>query len=254
MADTQKWPDALWLVRHGESAGNVAAMAADAAGHAEIDIATRDMDVPLSERGERQAKALGTWIGEQPEDQRPTAVLVSPYTRACQTAEIAMQTAGLGDVEISSDERLREREFGQLDRLTKAGILERYPGEAERRSFLGKFYYRPIGGESWADVVLRLRSVVDTIARSYRRERLLVVSHQVVILMFRYIFEGMREQEVLAIDREVEVANCSLTVFEYDPSFGRGGCLVLRSFNDTEPVRAEGEEVTEEPDVPVAPR
>ena len=250
----QKWPDALWIVRHGESAGNVAALAAEQSGAPSIDIATRDMDVPLSDRGERQAKALGAWIGDRPEDQRPTAVLASPYMRACQTAEIAMAAAGLGDVEIAVDERLREREFGQLDRLTKAGIIDRYPGEAERRGFLGKFYYRPIGGESWADVVLRLRSVVDTISRSYPKERLLVVSHQVVVLMFRYILEGMREQEVLAIDKEVEVANCSLTTFEYDPSAGRDGCLVLHTFNDTAPLTDEGEEVTEEPDVSVAPR
>jgi broad specificity phosphatase PhoE len=249
-----QWPQALWLVRHGESSGNVAAMAAEAAGDAAIDIATRDMDVPLSDRGERQAKALGAWIGERPDDQRPTAVLSSPYARACQTAEIAMAAAGMGDVEIAVDERLREREFGQLDRLTKAGITERYPGEAQRRSFLGKFYYRPIGGESWADVVLRLRSVVDTASLKYRNERLMVVTHQVVVLMFRYILEGMREQEVLAIDSEVEVANCSLTTYEYDPSAGRGGCLVLRSFNDTEPITDEGEEVTEEPDVSIAPR
>ena len=249
----QKWPDALWLVRHGESAGNVAALAAEQSGAASIDISTRDMDVPLSDRGERQAKALGTWIGEQPDDQRPTAVLSSPYVRACQTAEIAIAAAGL-DVEIAVDERLREREFGQLDRLTKAGIIERYPGEAERRSFLGKFYYRPVGGESWADVVLRLRSLVDTVSRTCAGERLLIVTHQVVVLMFRYILEGMREQDVLDIDREVEVANCSLTTFEYDPSAGRGGCLMLRTFNDTEPITDEGEEVTEEPDAPVAPR
>ena len=250
----QKWPDALWLVRHGESAGNVAALAAEQSGAARIDIATRDMDVPLSDRGERQAKALGTWIGDQPKDQRPTAVLASPYARACQTAEIAIAAAGLTDVEITVDERLREREFGQLDRLTKAGIIERYPGEAERRSFLGKFYYRPIGGESWADVVLRLRSLVDTVSRTCAGERLLVVTHQVVVLMFRYILEDMREQEVLAIDKEVEVANCSLTTFEYDPSEGRGGALVLRSFNNTAPLTDEGEEVTEEPDAPVASR
>src|SRR4051812_14386993 len=144
--ESQPWPDALWLVRHGESAGNVAATAAEARGAARIDIATRDMDVPLSERGERQARALGAWIGEQPAGERPTAVLSSPYQRACQTAEMTMAAAGLGTVDICVDERLREREFGQLDRLTKAGIVERFPEEAERRTFLGKFYYRPMGG------------------------------------------------------------------------------------------------------------
>jgi broad specificity phosphatase PhoE len=229
-------------------------MAAEAAGHPLIDIATRDMDVPLSDRGERQAKALGSWIGEQPADQRPTAVLSSPYTRACETAETVVAAAGIGDVEITVDERLREREFGLLDRLTKAGITARFPEEADRRAFIGKFYYRPVGGESWADVVLRLRSVVDTITRDYARERLMIVTHQVVVLMFRYLFERMREADVLAIDQQVEVANCSLTTFEFDPGAGRRGALVLRRFNDVEPLRAEGGEVTEEPDVPIAPR
>ena len=44
----QKWPDRLWVVRHGQSAGNVARDRAEAAGLPLIDIATRDMDVPLS--------------------------------------------------------------------------------------------------------------------------------------------------------------------------------------------------------------
>ena len=39
---------------------------------------------------------------------------------------------------------------------------EHYPDEAKRRDLLGKFYYRPPGGESWADVALRIRSVLAT--------------------------------------------------------------------------------------------
>ena len=44
----QRWPERLWIVRHGESAGNVARDAAHAAGLSHIDIADRDVDVPLS--------------------------------------------------------------------------------------------------------------------------------------------------------------------------------------------------------------
>ena len=55
----QKWPKTLWLVRHGQSAGNVARDAAEAASLPLIDIVTRDVDTPLSALGEQQARALG---------------------------------------------------------------------------------------------------------------------------------------------------------------------------------------------------
>ena len=58
----KRWPDRLWIVRHGESAGNVARDAAMTAGLAEIDIAGRDVDVPLSALGEQQSRALGRWF------------------------------------------------------------------------------------------------------------------------------------------------------------------------------------------------
>jgi broad specificity phosphatase PhoE len=60
--EDQKWPDVLWIVRHGESAGNVARDAAQSARLPVIDIATRDPDVPLSELGVHQAQAVGRWF------------------------------------------------------------------------------------------------------------------------------------------------------------------------------------------------
>src|SRR4051794_3320262 len=48
----QRWPERLWIVRHGESAGNVARDAAQAAGLARIAVEGRDVDVPLSPLGE----------------------------------------------------------------------------------------------------------------------------------------------------------------------------------------------------------
>ena len=78
----QKWPDTLWIVRHGQSAGNVAREIAEEAGEPLIDIATRDMDTPLSRLGEQQATALGHWFGKLSRDLQPTVVLCSPYVRA----------------------------------------------------------------------------------------------------------------------------------------------------------------------------
>ena len=66
MAPRQHWPERLWLVRHGQSQGNVARDAAHEAGHAVIDLDIRDVDVPLSELGKRQAEATGRWFAALP--------------------------------------------------------------------------------------------------------------------------------------------------------------------------------------------
>src|SRR5690349_20038264 len=149
----------LLLIRHGESEGNVAATEAREAGVEDIQVADQDADVDLSGTGRDQAEALGTALGRIAGEFRPDAVVSSPYARARQTAEIAVETAGW-PLEVRIDERLRDRELGILDRLTRLGVENRYPEESERRESLGKLYYRPPGGESWADVALRLRSVL----------------------------------------------------------------------------------------------
>ena len=161
----QNWPERLWLVRHGQSQGNIARDAADEAGAHEIGIELRDVDVPLSELGRRQAEAAGRWFAALPRGERPEIILSSPYVRARQTAEIICKQGALagGPARTIIDERLREREFGIFDRLTTVGIRERHPQEAAHRRRLGKFYHRPPGGESWADVILRLGSMLNTI-------------------------------------------------------------------------------------------
>ena len=237
-------------MRHGESSGNVARDLAEERKQPTIDIATRDMDVPLSPLGEDQARALRDHLRSLGADESPTIAISSPYVRAEQTARLALGE----DAPLLLDERLREREFGILDRLTRAGIEQRFPEQAAARAFLGKFWHRPPGGESWADVALRLRSFLDSLGREHAGERVLVVTHQVVIMVFRYLLEQLREAEVLAIGRAADVANCSVTVYELDPDGGRNGRMRLVRFNDATHVHRAGEVVTAEADVPAGPR
>ena len=252
----QKWPQWLYVVRHGQSAGNVARERAEAAGHHLIDIAARDMDVPLSPLGEQQADAVGRWFGEVPAAQQPNVVLCSPYVRAQATAERLLAGAGIAreSITFERDERLREKEFGILDRLTVLGIRQKFPELAEQRAHVGKFYFRPPGGESWCDVILRLRSVIEMITREHRRERVLVVAHQVTVNCMRYLIECKSEAEILDIDRQADVPNCGVTAYEHDPGAGLHGKLVPRLVNFVSPLTQAGAPVTAEPDVPVAPK
>lgn len=251
---TPRWPSTLWIVRHGQSAGNVARDAADAAGDFRIALDHRDVDVPLSRLGEEQSRALGEWFASIGEDGRPEIMLASPYTRAVQTAEIFRAAGGCAAGEkICVDERLREKEFGILDGLTRAGIEASHPEQAEFRALLGKFYHRPPGGESWCDVILRLRSLLDTVSLHYGGRRVMIVAHQVVVLCLRTIIENLGEREILAIDRQGDVANCAITEYCLDPEAGGDGTLRLSRYNVTAPMAGDVP-VTREPDAMVAAR
>lgn len=203
-------PGDLILVRHAESAGNVAREDAESAGADVIDIDQRDPDVPLSELGETQAKALGDRLAELAGEVRFGAVWVSPYVRTRMTADIATSQAGIGVPHVV-DERLRDRELGILDRLTGRGIRARYPDEADRRRYLGKLYYRPPGGESWADVALRLRSWLGDRERHPADGAELVVTHDAIILLLRYVLLGLSEDELIEIATHGTVGNASIT-------------------------------------------
>lgn len=205
----------LWLVRHGQSEGNVADQLAIKRGSPTIGIDVRDPDVPLSELGRRQAVAVGRRLAAEPPERRPTRVVSSPFERAYATAEIALTEAGL-DLEIERDERVRERDLGLFDGLTGIGIRERYPDEAARRARLGKFYYRPPRGESWADVASRVRGLLAELRNAPQPLRVAVFSHQAVLFVTRYVVEGLSEQEILQIDRTTRFHNGGITSYDQD--------------------------------------
>jgi broad specificity phosphatase PhoE len=252
----QRWPTQLWIVRHGESAGNVARDAAHVANSARIEIEARDVDVPLSDLGREQADALGRWFASMPRSGRPDVVLTSPYVRARQTADAVRLAGGLADdcLDFIVDERLREKELGALDRLTSVGIKQFFPDESMFRARLGKFYYRPPAGESWCDVILRLRSALDTVSLHHGGKRVLIVAHQVVVLCLRYLLENMDEQAILAIDAQAEVANCSVTEYMFEPEQGTTGGLKLQRYNFVAQMERQGTPVTSAPDAKVAAR
>lgn len=203
----------LLLVRHGESTANVAATAAEHARSEVIDLSYRDADVPLTDVGQRQAAAVGDWLRALPDDRFPTSVLTSPYVRAASTARIALENQRLV-LPVQTDERLRDRELGIIDGLTTAGVEARLPQEAGRRRHLGKFYYRPPGGESWADVALRVRSLFRDIDLPGHGERMLVVSHDAVITLVRYLCEHLSEADVLALARATPLLNASISILD----------------------------------------
>ena len=225
-------PAAIWLIRHGESLANVAHANAVANGADHLDVGgLRDADIPLTALGERQSTGFGAWLGGLPEHLRPTAVLSSPYLRARETTRLVLAAAGgrLAALTVDFDERWRDREPGIFEFMLWEGIRTRFPEEAERAHRVGRFQHRPPGGESWADVCLRLRSVFHDVEHQLGGERVLVVSHDACVNLSRTVLEGLDDRAVIALADGPQYANCGLTGYELRP-----GGYQLVTYNATD--------------------
>ena len=223
-------PLSLTAVRHGQSTANAAFEAAEAVGALDVGISCRDADIPLSPLGRSQASALGRWIASRADGPLPQSLWVSPYLRTQETAEAVLATldeAGLPLPDVRTDERLRDRELGVLEMLTKAAVELQHPQEAARRRLLGDLRWRPPGGESLADVALRLRSLLRDLYEAESSRRVLVVAHDAVVLMLRHIVDDLDEAEVDQVNRAGAVGNTTITRWSRDES----GRLRLDCYN-----------------------
>jgi broad specificity phosphatase PhoE len=132
--------------------------------------------------------------------------------------------------------------MGVLDGLTWHGVRARHPDEAERRDKLGKFWFQPPSGESWADVALRVRSFLDELRHGYDGERIWLFSHQAVIMSFRYVLEDLSEQDVLRLDEEERILNASITRYRR-----KGAYFEVDTVADTGPLEQSTADLTRQP-------
>jgi broad specificity phosphatase PhoE len=210
----------LIAVRHGQSTANVAFPRADAAGSEDSGLTGTDADVDLTDLGREQSVQLGVWLAERP----PDVVVTSPYKRARETTRLALEQLSTPDRPIvRADERLRDRELGILEMMTRAAINRVYPDEQRRRSWLGEFRYRPAGGECMADVALRVRSFLADAQHRYADQRVLVVAHDAPIAMLRYAIEDLPDAQAMTLG---SIRNASVTRWVAD-----GDGLKLAEFN-----------------------
>ena len=131
-------PD-LILLRHGESQWNLE------------NRFTGWVDVPLSPRGEAEARAAGEKLRGRRIDRLHTSVL----QRAIETARLALETAGIAGVPIVRDAALNERMYGDLQGLNKAEAARQF-GAEQVKLWRRSYDVRPPGGESLADTAARV--------------------------------------------------------------------------------------------------
>ena len=138
-------------------------------------IASGWRDSRLSTLGRRQAKALRE---RRAPDDEVDAVLTSDLARAADTARIAFGDRG---IPVLHDWRLRECHFGDLDGAPAADV------ERVRADHV----YDPFpGGESYVDVVARVRSFARDAASRFAERRIVVVGHAGTKIALDHVLEG----------------------------------------------------------------
>lgn len=80
------------------------------------------LDIELNESGIAQARRVAPYVAAM----NPTRIISSPLVRAVRTAE---EVTVLTGVPVETDIRLRERDFGEFEGLTREELLMRFPDE-----------------------------------------------------------------------------------------------------------------------------
>lgn len=207
-------PRQIWITRHGESVD-------DAAGRI-------GGDSDLSENGKRYAKALARFVDHQrkqwelyqtqknliehfpprPGDSTPPnpsyvprdrprnfCVWSSMMKRAVQTVEHFNEE----DYDVKEMRMLDELHSGKMEGMTYKEIQEQYPEEYAHRKKDKLFYRYPgPGGESYLDIINRLRAVIVEVERT--TDHVLLVSHRSTARVLLSYFRGLKRDEVADLD------------------------------------------------------
>jgi probable phosphoglycerate mutase len=197
----------LCLVRHGETADNASRIFQGQAGSG------------LNRRGRAQAARLAERMRWSP----PAAIIASDLERAAETARAVSDACG---IPVELDKELREVDVGTWTGKSYDEVAELFPDEWA--AWDAGIDVRRGGGETYAELAVRVGRAIDRIASRYEGTpgRILVVSHGGAIKSWIGKILGVSSVGLCAL---AGVANAALTVVERD-SRGRHR---LHSWNDT---------------------
>ncbi len=222
------------LVRHGQSVRNLAK-----AGNAYfVDAKTRDSlrgqpdhSSPLTATGLEQARRTGAWLREMygPFDY----VYHSGYQRTIQTADEILSAYSADEQSRTAVRHhlfLREREVGYTFDMTTEEANAAFPWLQEHWETSGRFFARPPGAESLADVAQRVYMFLGMLFRERAGQRILLVCHGGTMRMFRFWLERWTYQEVVDKWETEAIPNCGVLAYGYHPTERR---LIREAIRET---------------------
>lgn len=176
------------LIRHGETRWNAAGRIQGWA------------PVALSDRGREQAARVGAALAADGDVDR---IVSSDLERTHETATVIAEAVG---VDVETDARLRERDFGVFQGLSSATFFERHPTFDLLETGADALSTAPESGESWTAVHERVRAAAEAITA--RPETTAVVTH---VNPIRLLVGERRGLDPIRSLTELSFANCSVS-------------------------------------------
>eukprot|EP01112_Ceratiomyxa_fruticulosa_P021756 TRINITY_DN7777_c0_g1_i1.p1 TRINITY_DN7777_c0_g1~~TRINITY_DN7777_c0_g1_i1.p1 ORF type:complete len:412 (-),score=78.75 TRINITY_DN7777_c0_g1_i1:372-1607(-) len=208
------WPYELVLVRHGQSEGNEAqsrSKKGDLSAYTPEFKKKHSSAYRLTDKGIAQAVRAGEWIRENIGD-RFDRYYTSEYVRAMETAALLELPGATWYTEIV----LRERDKGTLDNISYTEKNERFGDELARRK-RDSFFWAPPGGESIANVCVRVDHTFNTLRRECKNQKVIIVCHGEVMWAFRVRLERLSQirYQQLQSSKDPKDAIHNTTVLHY---------------------------------------
>jgi len=187
----------LVLIRHGQSQWNLE------------NKFTGWEDVPLTEKGEEEARSAGKKLAAYKFDKAFTSKL----QRAQNTLKIVLETSGQPNVPVTEDIALNERKYGDLQGLDKAATAAKY-GDEQVKIWRRSYDIAPPNGESLKDTAARvLPYFKDNIESELKHGKsIIVAAHGNSLRALIMGIEGLDKEEILAF----EIPTATPRVYEFD--------------------------------------
>lgn len=175
----------LILLRHGQSQWNLE------------NRFTGWVDVPLSPKGEEEARSAGQKLKAYKIDKAYTSAL----KRAQETLRLALLEAGKNGIPIEKDQALNERHYGDLQGLNKAETAKKF-GEEQVHIWRRSYDVAPPNGESLKDTAARTLPYFEKkiLPDLKAGKSILVAAHGNSLRSITMSLEKLTKEEVLKLE------------------------------------------------------
>lgn len=211
-------PKQLILVRHAESARNVAKESiyfADEYARRHVK-GIPDYEIPITELGKKHAKETGKYLKEQ--FGTFDYIYHSGYKRTKDTMDAILESYSKEDkskMTIHHNAFIRERDPGYTYDMTEAEATKAFPWLPEYWQTYGGFFAYPPGGESIAKMTERVYQFIGMLYDDHTNQKILVVTHGGTIRAFRFLLESWNYEQAITWPKGSEPKNCGITIYDY---------------------------------------